>query len=318
MKKIITIALTVLIYSGIAIASDLTVESGQQHYKEKEHKIDLQGDVKVKYGDVNVVSPRAEVIINPDKGKVEKIKFDDKAYSYQIKEGKKHEVKAKVLEVSLLNKVLKAEGRTQSTIINGGKPSVIVTSDNQEYDNKTNIIKAQGGVIIYYEDSQAYGEYAQVDLDRHNEIKKILLEGNAYVKKGGTTVKANKFEHYAERKITTATGQVYSDINEEETKIKVWSDFQQIDQKSNIITASGHTIVHYKDFIAKGPKASVYPDKKTNKLNKIVFMGRSQIQQEGRSIEADRINMTIEPKDFKAEGNVRTFIPNVDSGQESL
>ena len=62
--------------------------------------------------------------------------------------------------------------------------------------------------------------------------------------------------------------------------------------------------------MATGPKATVYPDANNN-LNKVVFLGRSKIEQEGRSIEADRINMTFEPKDFKADGNVKTFIPNI-------
>lgn len=218
----------------------------------------------------------------------------------------------------MLNKAFKAEGRTQSTVLKNQQPSVIVTADNQEYDNNTNIIKAKGGVIIYYEDSNAYADYAQVDLDKNNDVKKLTLQGNAYVKQKESTVKANKFVHHADTKITTATGNVFSDINDEKTQIKVWSDFQQIDQKSNIITASGHTVVHYKDYIAKGPKASVYPEANTKNLNRVVFIGRSRITQAGRSIEADRINMTLNPKDFQAEGNVKTFIPNVGSGQESL
>lgn len=317
MKKfLISSAITFLI-AGIATAADLTVESDTQHFKDSEHKIDLKGNVKVKLDDINVESPVAEVIINPAEGKVEKVKFLENAYSYQINADKKHEVKAKILEVSLLKKAFKAEERTQSTIIEKQQPTVIVTADNQEYDNKSNIIKARGGVIIYYQDSQAFADYAQVDLNKKNEVSKMLLQGHAYVKKQNSTVKADKFVHFADKKITTASGNVFSDIDDDGTQIKVWSDFQQVDQKSNVITASGHAKIHYKDFIANGPKASVYPDD-NKKLNKVVFIGRSKITQEGRSIEADRINMTLNPKDFQAEGNVKTFIPNVGSTQEAL
>lgn len=318
MKKILISVFAIVLSAGFVLAADLTVESDTQHYKDAEHKIDLQGNVKVKYDDINVVSPKAEVIINPDAGQVERVKFMDNAYSYQVNKDKKHEVKAKILEISLLNKVFKAEDRTQSTLLKDSKPSVIVTADYQEYDNVANVMKAKGGVIIYYQDSQAYADYAQVDLDKNNDVKRMELKGNAYVKQKESTVKANKFIHYADRKITTASGSVFSDINDEKTQLKVWSDFQQIDQNSNIITASGHAVIHYKDYIAEGPKASVYPDAVTKKLNKVVFLGRSKITQQGRSIEANRINMTLNPKDFKAEGNVKTFIPNVGSGQESL
>lgn len=317
MKKILISSAITFLIAGIATAADLTVESDTQHFKDAEHKIDLKGNVKVKIDDINVESPVAEVIINPAEGKVEKVKFLENAYSYQINAEKKHEVKAKILEVSLLKKAFKAEERTQSTIIENQQPTVIVTADNQEYDNKSNIIKARGGVIIYYQDSQAFADYAQVDLNKKNEVSKMLLQGHAYVKKQNSTVKADKFIHFADKKVTTASGNVFSDIDNEGTQIKVWSDFQQVDQKSNVITASGHTKVHYKDFIANGPKASVYPDS-NKKLNKVVFIGRSKITQEGRSIEADRINMTLNPKDFQAEGNVKTFIPNVGSTKEAL
>ena len=318
MKKFYITAIIMFLFAGFVNSADLTVESEHQHYKDADNKIDLQGNVKVQYDDINVVSPKAEVIINPDLGKVERVKFLENAYSYQINDKKKHEVKAKILEVSLLNKVFKANERTQSTILQESQPTVIVTADSQEYDNVTNIMKAKGGVIIYYKDSQAFADYAQVDLDKNNDVKKMVLSGHAYVKQKESTFTANEFVHYADKKITTASGNVFSDVNDEQTQIKVWSDFQQIDQKSNVITASGHTIVHYQDYVAEGPKASVYPDSKTGKLNRVVFLGRSKITQQGRSIEADRINMTLNPKDFQADGHVKTFIPNVGSGNNTL
>ena len=40
-------------------------------------------------------------------------------------------------------------------------------------------------------------------------------------------------------------------------------------------------------------------------------MGRSKIESKGRTIEADRISITMNPKDFKAEGNVKSVIPNI-------
>lgn len=318
MKKLMLSLIIFAASTGIIYAADLTAESQTQHYRDAEHKIDLKGNVKVKYDDINVTSLQAEVLINADEGKVEKVKFYDNAYSYQVKDNKKHEVKAKILEVSLLNKVFKAEERTQSAILQNQKPTVIVTADKQEYNNEKNVMKAKGGVIIYYEDTQAFADYAQVDLDKNNEVKRLTLIGNANVKKEKSTITANKFVHYSDTNVTMATGNVFSDINDEEIKIKVWSDFQQIDRNTNIMTASGHTVVHYQDYIAEGPKASVFPDPKTKEMNKVVFIGRSKITQQGRSVEADRIDMTLQPKDFKADGNVKTFIPNINSKKEAL
>lgn len=312
MKKIIAASIIAFSVAGLAYASNLSVDSEVQHYNEKNKKIEFKGDVKVKYDDVNVVSPNAEVLLNAETGKPETVKFLENAYSYQVKADKKHEVKAKILEVSLLNKVFKAEERTQSTVLEKGQPTVIVTANSQEYDNKSNTMKARGAVIINYKDVQAFADYAEVNLDKKNDVQKLTLSGHAYLKQGNSQVKANKFVHLAKKKITTATGNVFSDINTNETKIKVWSDFQQVNQIANTITASGHTRVEYEDYVAVGPKATVYPNAQ-NKLNRVVFMGRSKITNKGYSIEANKIEMILNPKDFKAEGNVKTLLKDVGS-----
>ena len=42
---------------------------------------------------------------------------------------------------------------------------------------------------------------------------------------------------------------------------------------------------------------------------KIIFIGRSKITEKGvNSVEADKITMTVEPKTFEADGNVKTII----------
>ena len=316
MKKLIYTAILSLLTAGFVYSADLSVESQSQHYIDSENRIDIEGNVKVKYDNINVMSPKAQVLIDSKSGKAEKVEFLDNAYSYQVSKDKKHEIKAKILEVSLLNKVFKAKERTQATVLKNQKPAIIVTADSQEYDNKNNIMKAKGGVIIYYQDSNAFADYAQVDLNKNNEVKQLILSGHAKVEKNDSKITANRFVHNAMTKVTTATGNVYSDINEEKTKIKVWANFQQIDQKANIITASGNTKIIYKDYTATGPKATVYPDK-NGKMNEVVFLGRSKITTDaGRSVEADRINMTMNPKDFKAEGNVKTLIPNIGSSSE--
>lgn len=309
MKKYITIILALSI-AGSVYASNLSVDSEIQHYNEQKKKIEFKGDVKVKYDDVNVVSPTAEVLLNTETGKPETVKFMENAYSYQVKAEKKHEVKAKILEVSLLNKVFKAEERTQSTISEKGQPTVIVTANSQEYDNKSNTMKAKGAVIINYQDIQAFADYAEVNLNKQNDVQRLTLSGNAIVKYGNSQVKANKFVHLADKKITTATGNVFSDINTDDTKIKVWSDFQHVNQTANTIGASGHVKVVYEDYVAVGPKATVYPNNQ-NKLNRVVFIGRSKITNKGYSIEADKIEMTLDPKDFKAEGNVKTLLQDI-------
>ena len=144
-KQIINLFLLLMITAGICYAGNLTVESDSQEFKDSDKKIYLEGNVKVKNNDANVLSPRAVVELDPKNNKVNKVEFKDHAYSWQLKDGKKHEIKAQILKMSLLNKVFTAEGNTISSITEKDKPVVIVTADRQEYNKTTNtkIINSQ-------------------------------------------------------------------------------------------------------------------------------------------------------------------------------
>ena len=314
MKRKIINSFLVLIFitSGISYAASLTVESDKQEFKDTDKKIYLEGNVKVKTGDVNVLSPRAVVEVDPKNNKVNKVEFKENAYSYQIKDGKKHEIKAQILEMSLLNKVLSAKGNTISSITEKDRPVVIVTADRQEYNKATNTMKAFGNVNILYKDIETFSAEAYVNLTDKNDVKQIDLVGNAKLKQGKSNINANKLTYNNILEEAIARGNVYTDITTEDNKrIEVWSDYQSYDKKANVVSASGSTKIKYEDYLATGPKVNVYADKTTKKLNEAVFVGRSKIETKGRTIEADRITITMNPKDFKAEGNVKSVIPNV-------
>ncbi len=314
MKRKIINSFLVLIFitSGISYAASLTVESDKQEFKDTDKKIYLEGNVKVKTGDVNVLSPRAVVEVDPKNNKVNKVEFKENAYSYQLKDGKKHEIKAQILEMSLLNKVLSAKGNTISSITEKDRPVVIVTADRQEYNKATNTMKAFGNVNILYKDIETFSAEAYVNLTDKNDVKQIDLVGNAKLKQGKSNINANKLTYNNILEEAIARGNVYTDITTEDNKrIEVWSDYQSYDKKANVVSASGSTKIKYEDYLATGPKVNVYADKTTKKLNEAVFVGRSKIETKGRTIEADRITITMNPKDFKAEGNVKSVIPNV-------
>ena len=312
-RKIInSILVLMLITSGISYAASLTVESDKQEFKDSDKKIYLEGNVKVKTGDVNVLSPRAVVEVDPSNNKVNKVEFKENAYSYQLKDGKKHEIKAQILEMSLLKKVLSAKGNTISSITEKDRPIVIVTADRQEYNKATNTMKAFGNVNILYKDIETFSSEAYVNLNDKNDVKKIDLIGTAMLKQGKSKINANKLSYDNILEEAIARGNVYTDIITEDNKrIEVWSDYQSYDKKANVVSASGATKIKYEDYLATGPKVNVFADKVTKKLNEAVFVGRSKIETKGRTIEADRITITMNPKDFKAEGNVKSIIPNV-------
>ena len=102
-------------------------------------------------------------------------------------------------------------------------------------------------------------------------------------------------------------------ISDEGKKLTIHSDYQQYKKDQNSYIGSGHVKIWYDDYYAQGPKVSVFPDTRTNKLNEIYFIGRSKIVQNEKDIIADKIKITMDPKDFSAEGNVRTIIHNIDT-----
>ena len=314
MKHKILGLLLIFLTTGISFAGNLTVESEKQEFKDSDKKIYLEGDVRVKTDDINVKSPRAVVEVDPKNNKINKVEFKDNAYSYSLKGGKEHEVKAQMLEVSLLNKVVSATGATISSIIDKNKPVVIVTANKQEYHKTGNMMKASGAVNILYKDVNTFSDEALVFLDDKNDVKKIELIGHARLNQDKNKIQANKLTYDNVKEQAEAFGTVYTDVTTDDNKrMEVWSNYQFYDRKENFVTASGNAKIKYEDYNAIGPKVNVYSDKTTKKLNEAVFLGRSTIETKGRKVTADRITITMNPKDFKAEGNVKSVIPNVGS-----
>ena len=315
---LLSIFTIIIVAAGISVASDLSIESDKQTFKMEENKATFDGNVKVKIDDVTATSSKAEVFIDPKTKQLSDAVMYDKPYVVQIKTDKKNEIKSNILKMSLLNKTIRAEGNTQTTVTpnNALKPTVIITADSQEYDTNTKTLTAKGGVIIYYKDVETFSDSAVANLNKNGDLQKITLTGHGRLKQKDSVITANKFIYDAVKEIAYALGSAHSDVDMDGTRINVWSDRQEYYKNQNIIQASGKVHVTYKDYDAKGPKATVYPDKKTNKPNEIVFIGRSVITEQMRSIEADRIKMFIEPKNFFAEGNVKTVIKNIQQNKK--
>lgn len=312
MKKLIFIFSILFLICSVVIAEDLTVQSDKQEFKESSDKILLDGNVKVKYGDINLTSPRAEVEIDGKNQKVKDVKFLDNAYSYMVKGDKKQEIKANIIKMSVLDKIIYAENNSQSTVIQNGKPVVIVTADNQQYNKKTSTMTATGGVVILYKDIESFSDKATIELTSANDVRKIQLSGHSILKQKDNTIKADVLTYDNVKEQATGNGNVYTDvIIEGKDRLQVWSDYQFYDKQKNFVTASGDARINYKDFVATGPKADVFASKTTNKLNEVIFIGRSKIENGPRTIEADKITLTLDPKDFNAEGNVKTTISNL-------
>jgi len=313
-KKIfIALMITLLTFGLVVQASDLVIESKTQSYEEKENKIKFDGDVKVSVDDLKVVGDSADVSLDENQ-KLDTATFYDKPYAYEVKKNKKREVKANILKLSLITKIVKAQGDTQSIVFDGKTPVVVINADEQEYNTQTGVMTADGAVTILYKELETFSDRAKVRTDKNGDLKDIELIGNARIKQQSNDSFADNFFYSASSKVLTATGNTTSNvIMEDGTKLVLKSNRQEYIQDKNIFNASGNVRVWYQDYYAVGPKISVYPNK-LGKPNEIYFTGRSSITQGVRTIYADKIKMTMNPKDFHADGNTRTVIKNIGSG----
>ena len=311
MKRFLPIILASLLIFGFAFADTLTIQSDKQVLDGEANKIHLDGKVKVQINDVTLTSPRAIGDIDPKTNKLKNANFLDGAYAQQIKGSKKQEIKAEIIRMSILTKVMTATGNTQSIVMEKAVPIVTINSDEQSYDTKSDIMNAKGSVIIHYKDIETFSDTAKANLTSKGDLKRMEIQGGAKIRQKDNKLDADKFVYNPQTEEFMSQGHAYSDVKpDENTRIQVWSNYQQYNKKSGIILASGAVKIIYDEYTAWGPRATAFPDPKTGKLNKIVFQGRSKIEQNGRTIEANNITMTMEPKNFTAEGNVITTIPN--------
>ena len=240
-KKIFICLNLVIAVAGIANASDLSIESDKQTFKMEENKASFEGNVRVKVDDINATSAKAEVFIDPKTKQLSDAVMYDKPYVVQVKTDKRNEVKANIIKMSLLNKKIKAEGNTQTTVtpLDGLKPTVIITADSQEYDTNTKTLTAEGGVIIYYNDVETYSDHAVANLNQKGDLQKITLTGHGRLKQKNSVITADKFIYDAVKEIAYGIGSAHSDVEMDGTRINVWSDRQEYYKASNVIQASG-------------------------------------------------------------------------------
>ena len=317
MKKILTAIFALLILAGTGVyASDLVIESKNQTYNEGDNKIKFNGNVKVSIDDLKVVGDSADVNVTNDQ-RLDTATFYDKPYAFEIKKNKKREVKANILKVSLLSKVIRAEGDTQSIVFEGKTPVVVINADVQEYDTKTGVMTATGTVTMRYKEIETFSNRAEITTEKNGDLKKLVLIGNASVKQENNESFADKFVYDAKTGVLTANGNTTSNTTMDDgSKLTLKSTYQEYNQKRSIFNASGNVRIWYQDYYAVGPKVTLYPGQGSEKPNEAFFTGRSSITQGVRTIFADRIKMTMSPKSFDAQGNTRTVIKNIGSGSD--
>lgn len=306
--KFLIIVLTLLFSASFVNA--ITIESKKQEMRIDENKGYFSGDVKVQVGDVVVTSPRADLDLEPATKKPSLATFFDKPYAIQIKDNKKHEVKADIIKVSLIKKIVTAQGNAQTNVLEDRKPTVIITADMQEYDTNTNLMSAKGSVVVNYEDITATSDNAYALMNKQGDIQNLKLSSRATIKQDKNIIKGDNITYSKQREDIIVSGNTLSDVTfDNGDRVIINARSQQYNRIGNTIMASGTVHVKYADYVADGPKAIMYINPKTNKPQKIVFLGRSKIvEKKVNSVEADKITIIMEPRKFEAEGKVKTNI----------
>jgi lipopolysaccharide export system protein LptA len=298
-----------ILISSKLYAEDVFIKADKQNFNGQ--KAVFEGKVKVDYADIHVESPKA-FVRNDETGKPISATFVDGAQAIRIKDHARNEVKANILNLSLLKNKIQAEGDSESFVFQDKKPMVHIKAGSQSFDIKENVITATTNVDMTYDKIKTHSDKAKITINKGGELDKVEFFGSVHIVRDNTIINAAQVTYNAQTDEMIAQGSTNSETTLDDTShVAIWADLQQYDQKSKTLITSGNVKIKYKDYVATGPKATFIPDQGADKPNNIYFVGRSRIQQGERYVEADRIHMTMEPKNFNAEGNVMTKFTQV-------
>ncbi|MEI7473140.1 MAG: LptA/OstA family protein [bacterium] len=300
------ITLTAIFSAGIGIAQqNVLINSDKQVFDATANKTVFEGNVKVAANGVNITGKKAFVTLN-EQGQPSLATITGNPEAVKINGATKQVVTANVLKVSLLDNIAEAEGNVKSVITDSGNPVAVITSEYQQFDKNTGLIKANTNVKIDYKDIKTVSSKADITLNAAGKPEHVKLTGNANLKQGKSNVKANVLDFTPESNELVASGSSYSQTTlDDGTVAHIWAGVQQMSKANNSLIASEKVKVIYQDYLATGPKAVFLPDK-SGQMNKIVMRGMSTIVEGPRQVTASKIEITINPKNFIAEGGVKT------------
>lgn len=292
-------------------SGSIKIQAGQQVFEPFEGRSQFDGNVRVAMEDTEITAPHANIQLD-EKGKPSAAVFTNRSKLVRKTNGMKQTVQADTLNMGLQSGALHAEGRVM-TQLSGDKSmgDVSIQSDSQVFEQDKGIMRALGHVTIRKDDTVATSPEAMILFNEAGAANKVifvkgarLVQGDQEMRGETITVKLDTGDIYAER--NTESTVLDKDSQGKPTKIKITAHLQELDNKTGTLLANGNTVVNYVDYIAKGPKAVFY--RANNQLDRIVMSGRAQIEDPERRVVGDVVTITVNPRQFNAQGNVTTFI----------
>ncbi len=313
-----------LLCVGLALPSDavaandkIRIESGSQPFAPFEGGSMFMGGVKVAMEGTQVTGPAADIKMGKD-GKAESAVFTNRAKMVRKNGGMNQTIQADTLNMGLQDGALKATGKVQTNMSGDSKMgNVSISSDTQIFDQEKHIMRAIGHVSVTKGDMKASSPEAIILMGPDGGAEKVVFTKGAKLVQGGQEMRAETItiqletgNIYAER--NTQSTMMGNDSQGKPTRIKITSHLQELNKETGNLIANGNAVVHYDDYVAKGPKAVFYRNAQ-EELDHIVMTGRAEIEDPERKVTGDTVVITVNPRQFNAKGNVTTFIKSKQS-----
>lgn len=304
---LITVISLLLGGNNYVMASTITIEADKQSFQIKDNTALFNGNVRVSYDSFKINSPKA-VLSSNNKGEPDKAIFSEGVSVLRNDKNNNDSLNSDSLTLLIASNNFIAEGKTISHLKKNTPNAVTIKAHRQEFNSKTNEVSASGSVVINLKDMILSGGSANLQTSADGKPLRATFSNSARVVKGDSTITAGTISIELNSNNITASGGVNTVTNLKDAgKVSMRSNTQTYNKSTNELVGSGNVTIQYQDYKASGPKATLYLSSE-NALQKIVFTGRSQIKDSLRKVIADKIVVSVNPKNFTAEGNVRTQV----------
>ncbi len=289
----------------------IQVSSTEQLYEPLDGRTSFQGNVKVALEGTEITGQQANIQMDKD-GKATSAVFNQRSRMVKKNGNQQTVIQADNMNMGLQDGSLQAQGKVVTQMAGDPKSGdVFIQSDTQIFDQDKHLMRAIGHVVVKRQDLSVTSPEAIVFMAESGGVEKVLFIKGANLSQGeqqmsaeSITIKLDSGDIFAEKDTKSIVDG--KDSQGKPTKVRVQSYLQEWDKDTGTLFANGNAIVHYDDYLAKGPKAVFY--RINNDLDHIVLTGRAQIEDDERKVTGDKVTITVNPRQFNAEGNVTTFI----------
>lgn len=246
-------------------------------------------------------------------------------------------------------------GKPAAAKLAAAKPAtverIITDADRQAYDQEADSFEASGHVRVLHGDIKVTSNKLKLVYGSNKKPETALFNGNVLALQGKNTTQSDDMTYSLTTRRLQATGHVRSKVIQEKSQadtnvskpvalnnspdaaqaatthsaapvkpdiIYIVSDSQDYSKETGRTAADGDVHVQYQDMVGLGPQAILVRNSE-GKAEKVIFIGRSQINQPGKRWIADHIVMTLADKKVFATGNTKSLIvQNMSRGQNNM